>query len=43
MSLVSGSREDAERFVGWMNTLWEGIEFTFEWSDTELTYLEVNK
>ena len=27
--------------VGWMNTLWPGIEFTFEWSDTELTYLDV--
>ena len=41
MSLVSGSREDAERFVDWMNTFWEDIEFTFEWSDTELTYLDV--
>ena len=24
-----------------MITLWPDIEFTFEWSDTELTYLDV--
>ena len=24
-----------------MNTLWEGIEFTFKWSDTELNNLDM--
>ena len=38
---MRGTREDAEVFVNWMNTLWPGIEFTFEWSDSELTYLDV--
>jgi hypothetical protein len=41
VAAMQGSRDDAERFVEWMNTLWDGIEFTFEWSDTELTYLDV--
>ena len=41
VAAMQGSRDDAERFVDWMNTLWDGIEFTFEWSDTELTYLDV--
>ena len=35
------TKEDARRFVEWMNTLWPGIEFTFEWSDKDLTYLDV--
>jgi hypothetical protein len=37
VAAMQGSRDDAQRFVDWMNTLCEGIEFTFEWSDTELT------
>jgi hypothetical protein len=39
---MQGTREEAKVFVDWMNTLWPGIEFTFEWSDRELTYLDVN-
>ena len=41
VAAMQGSEEDAQRFVDWMNTLCKGIEFTFEWSDTELTYLDV--
>ena len=42
IAAMQGTREEAEMFANWMNTLWPGIEFTFEWSDTELTYLDVN-
>ena len=41
IAATQGTKEDAKRMVDWMNTLWPGIEFTFEWSDTELTYLDV--
>ena len=42
VAAMQGTREEAKVFVDWMNTLWPGIEFTFEWSDRELTYLDVN-
>ena len=41
IAAMIGTKEDAQGFVEWMNTLWPGIEFTFEWSDKELTYLDV--
>ena len=37
-----GDAQDAEHFVGWMNTLWPGLQFTYDWSNKELTYLDVN-
>ena len=36
-----GTREEAEEFVECMNTLWPGLKFTFEWSNTDTTYLNV--
>ena len=42
IAAMEGTRDDAQKLVDWMNTLWAGIEFTFEWSDKELTYLDVN-
>ena len=42
IAAMKGTKEDAQRFVDWMNTLWPELEFTFEWSDKELTYLDVN-
>ena len=42
IAVMHGTREEAKVFVDWMNSLWTGIEFTFEWSDQELTYLDVN-
>ena len=41
IAATQGSEEDAKRLVDWMNTLWEGIEFTFEWSDTELNNFDI--
>ena len=37
-----GDAQDAEHFVRWMNTLWPGLKFTYNWSNKELTYLDVN-
>ena len=37
-----GTKKDARRLVDWVYTLWPGIQFTFEWMETELTYLDVN-
>ena len=42
IAVMQGTREDSDIFTNWMNTLWPGIEFTFEWSDTELTNLDVH-
>ena len=36
-----GTEEEASNFVDWMNTLWPGIKFTYEWSNKELTFLDV--
>ena len=37
-----GSEQEVIAFVVWMKTLWPGLEFTFNWSNRELTYLDVN-
>ena len=37
-----GNEQEAEEFVSWMNTLWPGLKFTFDWSNKEITYLDVN-
>ena len=34
-----GSKDQAEDFVTWMNTLWPGLHFTFEWSDKSIKFL----
>ena len=36
-----GNEEEAQNFVNWMNTLWPGLKFTFDWSNKEITYLDV--
>ena len=36
-----GTRQEAVQFVECMNTLWEGLKFTFEWSSTEINFLDV--
>ena len=30
-----------KELLDWVNKLWDGIEFTFEWSENELNYLDV--
>ena len=37
-----GTEEEAKDFVDWMNTLWPGLKFTYNWSNKELAYLDVN-
>ena len=32
MALTNGTEDEAKEFVGWLNTLWPGLQFTFEWS-----------
>ena len=41
MAVFLGTEEEAVEFVAWMNTLWPGLKFTFDWSNKELTYLDV--
>ena len=36
-----GTETEAPHFVDWMNTLWEGLNFTYEWSNTEINYIDV--
>ena len=36
-----GSKDQAEEFVTWLNTLWPGLHFTFEWSDKIIKFLNV--
>ena len=36
-----GTREQAELFVSWLNTLWPGLIFTYEWSDQSIKFLNV--
>ena len=36
-----GTQEEAASYVEWMNTLWPGLRFTYDWSNKELTYLDV--
>ena len=41
MALTNGTTDDAKEFVGWLNTLWPGLQFTYEWSNQEITFLDV--
>ena len=41
LALMNGSRADADYFVQWLNSIWPGIKFTYEWSDKEITFLDV--
>ena len=36
-----GTEEQAQEFVDWMNTLWPGLNFTFDWSNKEIIFLDV--
>ena len=36
-----GNEQKAKEFVDWLNGLEEGISFTFEWSDKQINYLDV--
>ena len=36
-----GNKTQAEEFVTWLNTLWPGLNFTFEWSDKSINSLNV--
>ena len=35
------SKEQAQEFVEWLNTLNPNLKFTFEWSDEKISYLDV--
>ena len=41
MALTNGTADDAKEFVGWLNTLWPGLQFTYEWSNQEITFFDV--
>ena len=41
ISAFIGTEDEAKQFVDWMNTLWAGLKFTFDWSNKELTFLDV--
>ena len=41
LSLTNGTEAEAVEFVNWLNTLWPGIKFTYEWSNKEITFLDV--
>ena len=36
-----GTEQEAKDFVDWMNTLWPGLKFTYDWSNKEITYMDV--
>ena len=36
-----GTDEDISNFFDWMNILWPGLKFTYEWSKKEFTFLDV--
>jgi hypothetical protein len=36
-----GTELQAQEFVDWMNTLWPGLNFTFDWSNKEIIFLDV--
>ena len=42
LAAFMGTEQEANGFVEWMNTLWPGVKFTYDWSNKELTYLDVN-
>ena len=41
LSLTKGTKVDADNFVKWLNNLWPGLQFTYEWSEKEITFLDV--
>ena len=41
LSLTNGTEAEAVEFVNWLNTLWPGIKFIYEWSNKEITFLYV--
>ena len=36
-----GTQVQIKEYVGWMNTIWPGLKFTFDWSKKEITFLDV--
>ena len=38
---VDGTQDQSKKFVDWMNTLWPGLSLTFDWSNKEITFLDV--
>ena len=38
---VEGTEQEAKGFIEWMNTLWPGLSFTFDWSNKVITFLDV--
>ena len=36
-----GTEQQIKDFVEWMNTLWPGLSFTFDWSNKEIIFLDV--
>ena len=36
-----GTEEQVQEFVDWMNTMWPGLNFTFDWSNKEIIFLDV--
>ena len=41
LALTNGTEAQAVEFVNWLNTLWPGLQFTYEWSNKEITFLDV--
>ena len=38
---VEGTEQQSEQFGDWLNSLWPGLSFTFDWSNKEITFLDV--
>ena len=36
LARTKGTEAEAEEFVKWLNTLWPGLKFTYEWSNKEI-------
>ena len=34
-----GTKDQAELFVSWLNTLWLGLTLSYEWSDKSIKFL----
>ena len=41
LAAFTGNRKQAEEFVSWLNTLWPGLHFTYEWSNKTIKFLNV--
>ena len=41
LAAFMGTTDQAKEVVFWLNTLWPGLDFTYEWSDKAIKFLNV--